>query len=177
MIGRLIIVASVFLLSLSAFASAKTVSAAEAIKRIEGVYKHRFANSTVQDEHFTSEDILEIVPYDGDKIYFRVHLEFYNGHTCDLVGIAVYEHGKFVFRIQNDLAANSCELIIGQSGKNIVFDDVDGNCRSYSCGARGGYHGAGFPMKARREIKYMKRLKASREYANAVADFAKSANH
>src|SRR5258707_8606667 len=51
--------------------------AVTAIKKIEGVYKTRFANSTVHDEHFTSENILEIVPYGGDKIYFRVHLEFY----------------------------------------------------------------------------------------------------
>ena len=49
-----------------------SATAEEAIRKIEGVYKERFANSTVQDEHYVSEDILEIVPYDRDKIYFAV---------------------------------------------------------------------------------------------------------
>ena len=175
---RILIVSAIFSLSLGAVLAAETSKNAVAtIKRIEGVYKTRFANSTVHDEHFTSENILEIVPYDGDKIYFRVHLEFYNAHLCDLVGIAVYEGGKFVFRIPNDVLADSCELAISQAGGDIVLEDVGGNCKTYSCGARGGFQGSGFPMKARREIKYMKLLKASHEYADAVADFEKAAAH
>jgi hypothetical protein len=60
---------------------------------------------------------------------------------------------------------------------NITFDDIGGNCRTYSCGARGGYHNASFPISSRREIKYMKLLKASHEYADAAANFEKSTPH
>ena len=48
-----------------------------------------------------------------------------------------------------------------------------GNCRAYSCGARGGYHGAGFPIKSRRTIRYLKLVKASREFIEAVDEFQK----
>ena len=147
--------------------------AATAIKRIEGVYKHRFANSTVQDEHFQSEDILEIVPYGSDKIYFRILLEFYNGHTCDLLGIAKYEDGAFVYRGPAG-DTDICVLAIRTGRKDVTLDDVGGNCKKASCGARGGYQGAGFPLSSRRAIRYMARLRASKEYANAVAEFEQS---
>jgi hypothetical protein len=181
MIGRgfiLIIIASLMIsLPSRADASKTTASAAETIKRIEGVYKNRFANSTVQDEHFESEDILEIVSYSANAIYFRVHLEFYNGHTCDLYGVAAYENSGFVFHGTSDVSDAICNLTIRAEGGNVTLDDVGSNCRTYSCGARGGYHDVSFPIKSRREIKYMKRLKASHEYAGAGADFEKSAVH
>jgi len=172
---RIVIVATILTLSFGvALAAEPSKTATATIKRIEGVYKSRFANSTVQDEHFESEDILEIVSYSPNAIYFRVHLEFYNGHTCDLYGIAAYENGSFVFHGKSDVSDAICNLTIRADGGNVTLDDVGGNCRTYSCGARGGYHGVSFPIKSRREIKYMKRLKASHEYAEAAADFEKS---
>ena len=174
LVPRVMIVASMLLFSLNAFGLEKP---ADTIKRIEGVYKHRFTNSTVRDEHFESEDILEIVSYSANAIYFRIHLEFYNGHTCDLHGIATSEKGGFVFHGTSDVSDGICTLTIYADGGDITLDDVGGNCRTYSCGARGGYHGVSFPIKSRREIKYMKRLKASHEYADAVADFEKAAAH
>jgi hypothetical protein len=181
MIGRAAILGVIVSLMVSlpsrADTSKKIVSAAETIKRIEGVYKNRFANSTVQNEHFESEDILEIVSYSANAIYFRVHLEFYNGHTCDLYGIAAYENGRFVFHGTSDVSDAICNLTIQADGGNITLDDVGGNCRSYSCGARGGYHDVSFSIKSRREIKYLKRLKAAHEYTDAVAGFEKPAAH
>jgi hypothetical protein len=150
---------------------ARLSKAAAAIKRLEGVYKTRFANSTVHDEKFISEDILEIVPYDADKIYFRLHLEFFNAHLCDIFGIAPFEDGSFVFHGPASVSEEPCKLTISAVGKSISIDDDGGNCRSYSCGARGGYHDAGFPISSRREIRYLKVLKASREYAEAIAEF------
>jgi hypothetical protein len=157
-------------------ASSNKTPAAAVIKRIEGVYKRRFANSTVQEEHFESEDILELVPYGSDKVYFRVHLEFYNGHTCDLLGIAKYEDGAFVYRGPAG-DTDVCVLTMRAGKKDLTLDDVGGNCKSASCGARGGYHGAGFPLTSRRAIRYMARLKAGKEYANAVAEYEKSVSH
>jgi len=149
----------------------RLAKAAEAIKRIEGVYKTRFANSTVHDEKFLSEDILEIVSYDTDKIYFRLHLEFFNAHICDLFGIATYEEGSFVFHGPAGVSEEPCKLAISIADRSIKLDDAGGNCRQYSCGARGGYSGAGFPLSSRREIRYLKLVKASREYAEAITEF------
>jgi hypothetical protein len=149
----------------------RIVRAAAAIKRMEGVYKIRFANSTVREEKFLSEDILEIVPYDADKIYFRLHLEFFNGHTCDLFGIATYENGSFIFHGPAGVSDELCKLAISIAGQSIKFDDIGGNCRQYSCGVRGGYSGAGFPLTSRREIRYLRLIKASREYAQAITEF------
>jgi len=173
---RIVIVAAILALSFgAALAAEPSTNAGATIKGIEGVYKSRFANSTVQDEHFESEDILEIVSYGANAIYFRVHLEFYNGHTCDLYGIAAYENGSFVFHGKSDVSDAICNLTIRADGGNVKLDDVGGNCRTYSCGARGGYHDVSFPIKSRRVIKYMKRLQASHEYAEAAADFEKAA--
>ncbi|MEA2235507.1 MAG: hypothetical protein QOC81_231 [Thermoanaerobaculia bacterium] len=145
--------------------------AAAAIKRIEGVYKTRFVNSTVREEKFLSEDVLEIVPYAADKIYFRLHLEFFNGHTCDLFGIATYEDGSFVFHGPAGVSDEPCKLAISIAGRRIKLNDIGGNCRQYSCGVRGGYSGAGFPLTSRREIRYLKLIEASREFAEAIAEF------
>jgi hypothetical protein len=122
------------------------------------------------------EDILEIVAYTSDKIYFRIHLEFYNGHTCDLLGIAKYEDGAFVYRGPAG-GTDICVLAIRPVNKDVTLEDVGGHCKSASCGARGGYHGVGFPLTSRRAIRYMARLKASKEYANAVSEFEQSVGH
>ncbi|MEA2165577.1 MAG: hypothetical protein QOK37_3704 [Thermoanaerobaculia bacterium] len=158
-------------------ASQDKTPAAFAIKRIEGVYKTRFANSTVHQEKFESENILEIVSYTSDKIYFRVHLEFYNAHLCDLQGIALYEDGLFVFRSSDGPETESCTLAIHPGRNGVTLEDVGGNCKVASCGARGGYQGAGFPMSSRRAIRYLKRLRASKEYTETVAEFEKASRH
>jgi hypothetical protein len=151
------------------------LTAAEAIKRYEGVYKTRFSNSTVQGEKFESEDILEIASYAEDKVYFRLHLEFYNAHLCGLYGIATYEHGAFVFRDPSEDLESACVLTIRLGQDNVALEDADGGCRSYYCGARGAFSGESFPSKSRRPIGYMKRLKASHEYSEAVDNFKKAA--
>lgn len=60
-----------------------------------------------------------------------------------------------------------------QSLADLALDDDGGNCRGYSCGARGGYHGEGFPIKSRRTVKYLKLVMASREFSEAVDEFQK----
>src|SRR5262249_10457439 len=72
--------------------------ATQLIDQIEGVYKKQFANALVDGTKYTSEDILELVRVSPDTLYFRTHLEFYNGHECELYGLARFsEAGLFVF--------------------------------------------------------------------------------
>jgi hypothetical protein len=158
---------SVFWL-LASSSNAGVEAASRAISRCEGVYKTRFDNGTVSGEKFESEDILEIVRYSADKIYFRLELVFFNAHRCSVAGIAQYEDGVFTYRRGADGA--DCVLKIHVNDKDIRFEDVDGECRKYYCGARGGFTSVKFPAKSRRRIRYMKRLLASREYASAKAE-------
>lgn len=177
MIASIIVVATAALAQNDAGATSHNPSVASTIRKIDGVHKSRFANSTVQQEKFQSEDILEIVPYGSDAIYFRVHLEFYNGHLCDLQGIAKYKDGAFLYHGPPDSGPDICTLTITPGNKDITLDDIGGNCRAATCGARGGYHGVGFARSSRRTIRYMKRLLASKEYAAAVAELDKSSSH
>lgn len=152
----------------------KRLTAAEAIKRYEGVYKHRFDNASVQGDQFVSEDILEIASYGTDKVYFRLHLEFFNAHLCDLYGIATYEDRAFVFRDPEADPDDPCTLRLRLGDEGVTLDDENGTCRSYYCGARGGFDQVTFPTKSRRTIRYMRLLRGSSEYQEAVESFEKA---
>jgi hypothetical protein len=134
-----------------------------------GVYKHRFVNSDVTGQKFLGEDILEIVKLSPREAYFRIHLDFFNGHMCALYGVAKIEANVLVYRSSGTVHRN-CVFKMTVGAKSIVFTDVGGYCRADSCGSRGGYDNTRFELNIRRPIRYMKRLKASREYAEALED-------
>jgi hypothetical protein len=150
-----------------------------AIGRIEGVYKHRFMSAMVvgdgqPDEPYQEENIVEIVPYDASHVYFLVKLGFYNGHSCGISGIAAHEAGAFVYREPAPAyqGAASCVLTLSvANGKLKVSDWLppanDSSCRAY-CGMRGSLGAVTFPYSARRKIRYLDRIKASRQYRAAV---------
>lgn len=145
------------------------------VQRLEGVYKVRFQNANVSGDTGTSENILEIVPYGANAAYVRVHLEFYNGDTCAVWGIATVQGEKLVYQERTPVdPPRACHLEITVKGGGIVLGDTpapDGNhsCRAY-CGARGSMS-AKWPYATRRAIRYMRVLLNSREYKAAVAEF------
>ena len=101
------------------------------------------------DEPYQAEDVIEIVPYDADHVYVRAHLDFYNGHSCGIAGMARYEHGVFVYRDTLSLSVAGyppCTLKVGVEHGQLTLTD------------------------RRRTIRYLDRLKASREYKRAVDD-------
>jgi len=158
-------------------------AAARLAKALAGVYKHRFTSATITpgkapgeaDVPYQAEDVIEIVPYDAGHVYLRVHLDFYNGHSCDISGIGRYENGAFVY---HDPAAPlpdypPCALKVGVVGDKLVLTDratpdAISSCRAY-CGARGGLD-YDIGMDKRRPIHYMDRLKVSRQYGKAIED-------
>jgi hypothetical protein len=152
------------------------------IDSIAGVYKDRFPNSTVDDGKFTSENILEVVKISPNRAYVRTHLEFYNGHLCSFHGIANVEGFELVYRKptkawvfggkgkpQREIDA-VCILSLKRERNRLVFEDKDDVCRASMCGARGILRDAAFDLKSRRTIRYMPRLLASREYAEAISE-------
>jgi hypothetical protein len=151
----------------------------ERMHEIDGVYKHRFQNTMAvpgqADQTYESEDILELLPYDDKHLYLRAHLEFANGHTCDIAGMAGYEHGAFVYHDPTppQPRERACALRLHVTDKKLVLTDretpdAEATCRAY-CGARGDLDYE-IGREARSEIRYGERLKKSKAYRRAVQD-------
>jgi len=169
-------------LALPALAADKAPTPRALMAQIDGVYKERFQSKIVvpggADEAFQAENVVEIVPYDDTRLYLRAHLEFFNGHTCDIAGMAGYEHGAFVYRdpAPVEKGERPCALRLHVTDKKLVLTDretpdAEATCKAY-CGARGDLDyeiGRG----ERREILYLERLKKSREYRRAAEDLLK----
>jgi len=171
-----IALALVLVLGLPAVAAAPGLPA-----ELAGVYKHRFANSDVQGDHFTSEDILEIVPVSADTAYVRLHLNFYNGHVCDISGVARQAGESLVYDGPADVDGKPCQLTLASRGDGIhIFERENGACRNQTCGERGGYGYKAdgppdFTPAQRRPIRYLPRLVASAEYKAALAEYSSHA--
>lgn len=138
------------------------------LDQLAGVYRERFANGTVDGHDYRSENILEIVPRTPASAYFRTHLEFFNGHSCDIWGIADRQADALVYDGPVNLEGHRCHLRLTVADGKIRFADPDGACRADTCGARGGYDGIDFKLGSRQPIRYLDRLLASPEYAEAV---------
>lgn len=150
------------------------------INELQGVYKHRFQNGTINGKKYQSEDIVEIVPFDVTSIYIRTHIEFFNGHLCVLSGIAKYENGVFVYHSSEKAYSTNlyCSLKVSQDQKNINLTDYDevnqvSTC-SYFCGVRGTFNNYSISKSSKRNIRYLDRLKASMQYKLAVEEYQKS---
>ncbi len=101
----------------------------------------------------------------------RMHLEFFNGHTCDVVAIADV-HGQSLYYDSYKLSdGRTCELTLNVTAERLEFDDKDDVCRAELCGARGVLSLAGFDRASRKPIRYMPRLLKSRELADAVTEY------
>jgi hypothetical protein len=159
-----------------AFTVAAPALAADSLDlaKIAGVYKRGFQNADVSGRQYRSEDVVEIVPLDRTSAYVRVRLNFFNGHLCAIYGVAHPEAGALVYRPPPEPGrAGRCALGIRVDRRQLSFDDPDGACRESWCGVRGGFAHATLPAASRRPIRYMARLRASREFRHAIAEAAK----
>jgi hypothetical protein len=135
---------------------------------IAGQYIGHHPNGDISGASYTTDDVLEIVPVRRDAAYVRAKLYFYNGHQCDISGIAHAEGGRLVYRPK---AQPGCAFGIRPNGASIALEDGDGQCRAYYCGARGGLDDpTAFAVKTRKAIRYLPRLKGSTEYQQAIAE-------
>ncbi len=172
---------ALFCLLLPIFSDAADMPSASLINELQGVYKHRFMNNNSPSggaETWQAEDIIEIVPFDDSHIYIRASLEFINGHMCGIWGIAEYENGTFVYREPKEPSdeSPSCTLKISATKDDLMLTDADTNdiptCRMH-CGARGSFYHYSIARSSKRRIRYLDRLKASRQYLEAVNAFKK----
>lgn len=150
--------------------------AASEIRKIEGVYKYRFVNGYVDGKKCESEDIIEIVGYQPDSIYFRVELNFANYHSCGIYGIAKFSEGYFLYKEKHGLiTGNTCAIKISSDAKNLkITDMVDKNSEStchYYCGARGSLSHYDIDIKKKRKIRYLPIILKSNQYRAAVDEY------
>lgn len=145
--------------------------AGDPVQDLAGRYYRQFANGTVSGEKYTGEDIVEIVPVTPRAAYVRLSLDFFNGHVCGLYGIATVDRDTLVYRDPRDPGEGGkpCVLTIRRAGAKLAWNDAEGSCQSY-CGARGSLNGD-LPFASKRPIRYLPRLKASRQYREAIEEW------
>ena len=149
-------------LSMLAFAAAINIDA------LAGVYKKTFKNANISGDKYVSEDILEIVKITPTTAYVRTHLEFFNGHVCNIWGVADVEGDALVYHGETNSQGNRCVLSVKVAGGKVTLNDKDGACAIGTCGNRGMYNGTAFKLKTRRAIRYMDVLRNSDQYKDAV---------
>jgi hypothetical protein len=164
-------------LTLIAPAAALLVAAGPAapspVTALAGRYSHHFRNGLVDGTVYFSDDVVEIVPVDASHAYVRAELQFYNGHMCSLAGVAAADGDALVYRAPVDEVssgnAGPCTLTLRRTGARLGWDD-GGSCSGY-CGARGSFHGGSLPWSSKRPISYLRRLRASSEYRDALSEW------
>lgn len=157
---------AIILLGLTVIAAAPS----SPVKALAGRYSSHFQNGLVDGSKYWSDDVVEIVPVDATHAYFRAELQFYNGHSCSIAGIAKTVGSRLVYREKEPSYDGGpiCRLTITTKGKSLLLDDGDGSCQSY-CGARGSLSGFdSIPLSSKRSISYMARLKGSSQYKGAI---------
>jgi len=145
---------------------------ASPVTTLAGRYSKHFQNGFVDGSKYWSDDVVEIVPVDATHAYFRASLQFFNGHECDISGVAKAVGNTLVYAEKADQGNGKiCRLTISASGRMLRLDDGDGSCHVY-CGARGTLSDFRFiPLSSKRPIGYMTTLRNSDEYKAAIADW------
>ena len=147
------------------------------LKRVAGVYKVQFQNRNVAGQKYRAENILEVVPVDDHAAYVRMDLEFFNGHSGQIYGVAIYGKNSLIYD-NAEKAADRCVVEYVWSSDKVVtkadYDKTPG-CRAYH-GARGSLDRLEFPVKRKQTIRYMQRLKDSSQFKDAMEEYIKRNN-
>lgn len=161
------------LLPLVPLTIAPTSASTDPVQALAGRYYDQFQNGFVTGEKYTGEDIVEIVPVRPGAAYVRIHLDYYNGHSCGIFGVAKAQSAALVYRDPSpQYDGRICTLRLKRDGRNLSIDDDGGTCSGY-CGARGSLSNVSLPYSSKRPIRYLARLRASDEYRDALAEWSK----
>ncbi|MHB0990428.1 MAG: hypothetical protein ACYC0M_04025 [Burkholderiales bacterium] len=171
------LITTVVALTISSAAQASETT--DPVKQLAGRFSEHFSNSDVDGDKFWSDNVVEIVPVSANAAYFRIHLEFYNGHLCDLSGVAQasgsglrYQEPVQVYDVHRvgGMKNSQCVLQISKQDDHLLLQesDPDLGCKENYCGVRGGFDGVTLPWKSHRIITYMQKLKTSNEYRDAL---------
>ena len=170
-------IATVVALTMPAITQASETT--DPVKQFAGRFSEHFPNSDIDGDRFWSDNVVEIVPVSANAAYFRIHLEFFNGHLCDLSGVAQtsgtglrYQESVQVYDVHavGNMKNSQCVLQISKQDDHLLLQesDPDLGCKENYCGVRGGFDGVTLPWKSHRSITYMQKLKTSNEYRDAL---------
>jgi hypothetical protein len=132
---------------------------------LAGRYTHSFPNGSVDGGGYTSTDEVVIVPIDARRALIDIHLFFYNGHQCNISGLARMEGDALVTRDSEMTGygeGGPCVLRVRRSAGRIAWDD-QGTCSGY-CGARGTLRTGGIAWSSRRPVPPAERRRILRHY-------------
>lgn len=151
---------------------AASAAAPALVSSLAGRYSRHFHNGLVSGERYQSDDVVEIVPVDAGHAYLRLSLQFYNGHSCSLWGIARAERDELVYRepAAKQVGDRQCTISVQRRGDQLSWTDGNGSCSAY-CGARGSLTDGGLPWASRRKIAYLARLRASSQFHDAMSEW------
>src|ERR1044071_4833102 len=110
------------------------------VDTLAGGHKKQFQNGNISGGKYQSEDILEIVKVSPTAAYVRTHLEFFNGHICDIWGVAKAEGDALVYYGPTNQQGKQCLLSVKVKAGKVALDDKDGACAIGTCGNRGMYN-------------------------------------
>jgi hypothetical protein len=155
-------------------APASASDSAAFLARVAGVYKSQFQNGNIDGDKYQSEDVLEVVPVDEHSAYVRMDLEFFNGHSGMIYGIATYGNNSLIYDNHKTGDERCIVEYIWTSDKVVTKADYEKTpgCTTYH-GARGSLDQAEFLLKKKQTIRYMQRLKDSRQFKEAMDEYRK----
>lgn len=131
-----------------------SLAADSAMQQLAGRYTHKFKNGNVDGDVYYTTDVVEILPLDGGRAVINLELNFFNGHSCSVGGVASLQGNRLIYRDDkpNPWSDGGCRLEIWRDRTKLRWTESDGtSCQSH-CGARGGLSVGDIPYGSRRKI-------------------------
>jgi hypothetical protein len=154
--------------------TAPSSASSNPVTALAGRYYEQFPDGTIDGNHYTGENIVEIVPVTSSAAYLRIELDFFNGHHCSLAGVASATGSELIYREPGYLKdRGDCTIHVRRLGKSLAIDDDSGACNVGHCGSRGGLANVRLPYASKRPIRYLPRLRSSEDYRDAIQRWRK----
>lgn len=139
---------------------------------LAGIYARSGANPGAAGPRYQGDDIVEIVPIDGNHAFVRVSIGRRGGEMCTLSGVARTEREELVYRAPIDPASRAdrpCTLSIQRREGYLDWTD-NRTCREV-CADAGGLTDGSLPWASRRKVRYTSRITGSPDYAEALGEW------
>lgn len=122
------------------------------LSKLAGQYTYRFKNGDVSGATYDTTDVVKIYPVSSRRALISFELNFFNGHSCTVYGVANVEGPRLVYRERSDTPDEpACELRVWRDRTKLRWED-GGSCRSH-CGARGGLSSGEIAFESRRPLR------------------------
>ncbi|SHO57647.1 hypothetical protein [Vibrio quintilis] len=143
------------------------------LDKLQGIYKYSFPNALINNTQYTSENHFMLMRTSPDTAYFETHLEWANGHQCDLSGIAKVKSPRVLTYTTSSIMEKICTFNINLEKDKFIFHDSNGACRLISCGSRGMLDDVEFKYNTQRKIS-PEIVKKSADFKRAISEYKRS---